>query len=133
MLYIGHFSFDEIDVDGRQGHGYLSSIVDAENPDDAIAKFEIHLRALKMRLPAMVGVVSVYIEEMLQFSQVPETPIATRLQFSEGTFPVSVSHSLPDAVDERVAVFGYSPDVEKQEALVKEKCLESEPFITFVS
>ena len=37
MLYIGHFSFDEIDVDGSQGHGYLSSIVAAENPDEAIA------------------------------------------------------------------------------------------------
>jgi hypothetical protein len=133
MLYIGHFSFDEIDVDGSQGHGYLSSIVTAKNPDEVIDKFEHHLRELKRRLPAMAGVVSVYIEEILQFSQVPETPVATRLQFSEGAFPVSVSYSLPDMVDERVSVFGYSPDVENQEALKEEKCLESEPFITFDS
>lgn len=133
MLFVGHFSFDEIDVDGSQRHGYLSSIVTAADPDDAVSKYETYLRSLKQRLPAMVGVVNIYIEEILQISELPETPVVTRLQFSEGPFPDSISHSLPNANanDRQVHVFGFAPDVEKQEAQAEEKYLESEPFITF--
>jgi len=35
MLFIGHFSFDEIDADSQPKHGYFSSIVDAKSPDVA--------------------------------------------------------------------------------------------------
>jgi hypothetical protein len=50
---------------------------------------------------------------------------------STGPFPDSVSHSLPNVNDHQVDVFGFAADVEKQEAHDEDKCLESEPFITF--
>jgi hypothetical protein len=37
MFYIGHFSFDEIDADGNQRHGYFSAIVESQTPDAAVA------------------------------------------------------------------------------------------------
>ena len=131
MLFIGHFSLDEIDADGNQRHGYFSSIVDAATPDDAVEKFEAHIKMLKRTIPAMIDVVHVYIEEILRFARLPHKPIITRLQFSDGAFPESISHSLPGVFGKEVEAFGYSPDVENQEMLNDGDYIESEPFISF--
>ncbi len=131
MLFIGHFSFDEIGSDDRQKHGYFSSIVDAKNPDEAVAQFEAHIREMKHRFPEMSDIVKVYIEEILKFTKLPEKPIITRLQFSEGAFPNSISHSLPGVFGEKIEVFGYAPDVENQEILNDGGHIEAKPFISF--
>lgn len=131
MLFIGHFSFDELDTDGNQRHGYFSSIVDASTPDDAVARFDAHVKAMKHSLPAMVNVVHVYIEEILRFARLPHNPIITRLQFSDGAFPESISHSLPGVFGKDVEAFGYAPDVENQEMLNDGRAIEAVPFISF--
>lgn len=131
MLFIGHFSFDEIDADGKPKHGYFSSIVDADNPDAAVAKFETHIKKMKGSLREMVNVVNVYIEEILRIANIPETPMITRLQSSEGEFPPSVSHSLPGVDGNDADAFGFAPDVENQETANDRGFIESKPFITF--
>jgi hypothetical protein len=130
MLFIGHFSFDEIDAEGAARHGYFSSIVDAEGPEAAVAKFEDHIRKMRGSLGEMANVVNVYIEEILRIAKVPETPLIMRIQSSQGEFPPSVSHALPGVESEDVDVFGFTPDVENQEA-PGGGFVESEPFITF--
>ena len=131
MLFIGHFSFDEIDADDQPKHGYFSSIVDAENPDDAVAKFEVHIKMMKETAREMVSVVNVYIEEILRIAKIPEMPIITRLQSSAGEFPASVSHSLPGVFGKNVDAFGFAPDVKNHEVLNDGGFIEAEPFITF--
>ena len=131
MLFIGHFSFDEIDTDDQPKHGYFSSIVDAENPDDAVAKFEVHIKKMKETALEMVSVVNVYIEEILRIAKIPEMPIITRLQSSVGEFPASVSHSLPGVFGKNVDTFGFTPDVKNHEVLNDGGFIEAEPFITF--
>ena len=131
MLFIGHFSLDEIDADDNQRHGYFSSIVDAQTPDEAVEKFEAHIKETKRNHPSMVNVVNIYIEEILRFARLPQKPIITRLQFSNGAFPESISHSLPGVFGKEVEAFGYSPDVENHEMLNDEGYIESEPFISF--
>lgn len=131
MFFIGHFSFDEIDADGKPRHGYFSSIVDAENPDAAVAKFEGHIQEMKKTAEQMANVTNVYIEEILRISIIPEKPIITRLQSSEGQFPASVSHSLPGVFDKDVEAFGFAPDVEDHEMLNDGSFIEAKPFITF--
>jgi len=131
MLFIGHFSFDEIDSEDSQRHGYFSCIVDAENPDDAVSQFEGHIRKMKTEVGQMGNVVNVYIEEILRFKEIPTAPIMTRLQFSDGAFPASVSHSLPGVFGEDVDSFGFAPDVERQEMPNDGGYIESKPFIAF--
>lgn len=131
MLFIGHFSFDEVDDAQGQRHGYFSSLVDADSPDDAVAKFESYIRQMKTDRREMIGVVNIYIEEILKIETIPSTPIVTRLQSSAGAFPASISHSLPDAENQCVDVFGYAPDVDKQERPGEGRYVEAEPFITF--
>ena len=53
MLYLGHFSFDEIDAGGKPKQGYLSCIVDADSADDATAKFEP--QSTNYTLPGVIG------------------------------------------------------------------------------
>lgn len=131
MLFIGHFSFDEIGADGQPKHGYFSSIVDAETPDDAVDKFEVHIKEMKDTDRQMVGVVNVYIEEILRIATIPKTPIITRLQSSAGEFPASISHSLPGVFGEDVEAFGFAPDVDDHEMLNDGGFIEAKPFITF--
>jgi len=131
MLFIGHFSFDEIDADSQSKHGYFSSIVDAQSPDDAVAKFEAHIKRMKATAEQMVNVVNVYIEEILKVAKIPDTPIITRLQSSKGEFPASTSHCLPGAFGQDVEAFGFAPDVEDHEMLNDGGFIEAKPFITF--
>lgn len=131
MLFIGHFSFDEIDADSQSKHGYFSSIVDAQSPDDAVAKFEAHIKQMKSTAKQMVSVVNVYIEEILRIAKIPNTPIITRLQSSEGEFPASTSHCLPGVFGGDVEAFGFAPDVEDHEMLNDGSFIEAKPFITF--
>jgi len=131
MLFIGHFSLDEIDAEGKQKHGYLTSIVDADNPDNAVAKFESHIKIMKTNTREMVNVINVYIEEILRIPKIPATPIITRLQFSDGEFPASISHSLPGIDGDDVEVFGFAPDVETHEMNDDGHFIESKPFIIF--
>jgi hypothetical protein len=131
MLFIGHFSFDEIRPDGNPGHGYFSSIVDARTPDEAVAKFEAHIKQMKTNTREMFAMVNVYIEEILRVPDVPDTPIITRLQSSDGEFPPSTSHSLPGVFGETIDAFGFAPDVENHEALNDGSFIEAQPFISF--
>lgn len=131
MLYIGHFSFDEITADGGQKHGYFSSVVDAESPSDAVAIFEAHIKDMKSSQSEMAGVVNVYIEEILKIEKIPDTPLMTRFQSSEGEFPPSTSYVLPGVEGRQVEAFGYSPDVDKHAASENGEFVESRPFMTF--
>ena len=131
MLFIGHFSFDDINKEGAAGHGYFSCIVNAETPESAVTGFERHIRQMKESLEEMQHVVNVYIEDIVRIASIPETPMITRIQSSRGEFPPSVSHALPEGENEYVDVFGYTPDVDKQEAPGDERFVEAEPFITF--
>jgi hypothetical protein len=131
MLFIGHFSFDELEASGLPKHGYFSSIVDAKDPDDAVAKFENHIKEMKKNAKEMTHVEKVYIEEILQIQNIPDQPIITRLQSSNGDFPKSVSHSLPGVYGEDVQAFGYAPEVEDHEMLNDGDFIEAKPFIVF--
>ena len=86
---------------------------------------------MKKTAKEMAQVEKVYIEEILQIPNVPDQPIITRLQSSNGDFPESVSHSLPGVYGEDVQAFGYAPEVEDHEMLNDGGFIEAKPFIVF--
>lgn len=133
MLFIGHFSFDEIGQGGQPKHGYFSCVVDADSPEAASAKFEDHIKKSKETVEAMAGLRAVYIEDIVRIAKIPETPIMTRLQSADGPFPASISHSLPGVFGNDVEAFGYAPDVADHETLTDGSFIEAKPFITFES
>jgi hypothetical protein len=92
MFCIGDFSLDEIGGDGNQRYGYSIAIVESLTTDDAVAKFESHIKQIRERVPEMANVANIlYIEDVLKFTQLPRTPVINRLQSSAGEFPASIS------------------------------------------
>jgi hypothetical protein len=131
MLYIGHFSFDELDYRNNTRHGYLSCVVDAEDADDAAEKFKTHLTKMKQKNVAFSTIVKVYIEDIIAIEDVPSEPIITRLQSSRGEFPKSISYSLPETEADGIEAYGLAANVERHEDDPSTDYVESKPFITY--
>ena len=131
MLHIGHFSFDEFDAQNNQRHGYFTCIIDAEDPDTAVAKFGEHILQMKKKAAAFKNVAAVYIEDIIRVGDVPADPIVTHSQSSEGPFPRSVSHSLPGAVKDGIEAYGMPSDVDRHEQGSSKTYKVTDPFIQF--
>jgi hypothetical protein len=131
MLHIGHFSFDEIDATNQQRHGYFTCIIDAADPETAVAKFGEHILRMKKKAAAFKNMAAVYIEDIIRVAQVPQEPIITHSQSSEGAFPKSISHSLPGVVKDGIEAFGTPADVDRHEKGSGKNYQVSDPFIRF--
>ena len=133
MLHLGHFSFDELDYEKNNRHGYFTCVVDANNEEIAVKKFKRHLMEIKKDNMFFSTIVNVYIEDIIQIQVVPEKAIITRLQSSEGEFPKSVSYSLPSRDVDGIEAFGLAINVQKHKNEGSGEYKESEPFIKFDS
>lgn len=131
MLYISHFSFDELDYRHNTRHGYFSCVVDAKDEDEAVEKFKTHLIKMKQKNMAFSRIVKVYIEDIIAIEAVPNEPIITRLQSSRGEFPKSISYSLPAAEADGIEAYGLAANVEQHENEPESDYVESQPFIVF--
>lgn len=131
MLHIGHFSFDERDDRDNPRHGYFTCIIDAADPEEATAKFGDYILKMKKKEEIFRGVAAVYLEDIVKVASVPDEPVISWLQSSEGQFPKSVSHSLPAVVKDGIEAFGMPSNVDKHEAEAGEEYKEQEPFIRF--
>jgi hypothetical protein len=131
MLHIGHFSFDEIDAQNKQRHGYFTCIIDAEDPETAVAKFGEHILQMKKKAAPFKDMAAVYIEDIIRVALVPMDPIVTHSQSSEGAFPRSISHSLPGVVKDGIEAFGMPGDVDRHEKGSGDTYAVSDPFIRF--
>jgi len=131
VLHIGHFSFDEQNDDLDNRHGYFTCVVDVNNPEDAISKFAGYILEMKSSESCFANMKYVYIEDIIKIATVPEEPITTWLQSSEGRFPRSTSYSLPSAVKNGIDAYGMLSNVAKHEKDESGQYLYSNPFIEF--
>ncbi len=131
MLHIGHFSFDEQDRRGNPRHGYFTCIIDAPDPEAATAKFGEHILEMKKKEEVFADLAAVYLEDIIKVEAVPNEPVVTWLQSSEGEFPRSVSHSLPAVIKNGIEAYGLPTNVDKHEAGKGRGYMVSEPFIRF--
>ena len=131
MLYIGHFSFDEIGERQEKRHGYFTCVVNSNGVDQAVSAFKSLIEAMKAKNSLFTGMSEVYIEDIFEFQNMPETAVMIRMQSSDGEFPESLSRSLPFDDHAGISAYGWSPDVRKIRAAEKEEVLEMEPFLSF--
>jgi hypothetical protein len=131
MIYIGYFSFDELGPEKEVRHGYFSCVVEADNADAATNEFKELISRKKMD-DIFSNIVAVYMEDIIEIQNIPQKAIVTRIQSSAGEFPKSVSRSLPHSVPAGINVYGWTPDIEKNESdQSTEEYKTSEPFIRF--
>lgn len=131
MLYIGHFSFDELEKDQKQRHGYFTCVVNSTDVEQAVEEFKSLIEEMKAEDGHFGGIAEVYIEDIFEIQRVPEKAVMIRMQSSDGDFPVSVSRSLPFAENPGITAYGWAPDVRKIRAAEKDEVLEMEPFLSF--
>jgi len=132
MLYIGHFTFDEIGTGQEIRHGYFSTVVDADNIQRAVAEFKELILSIKRMEDTFQRIAAVYLEDIVEFQQLPEKAIVSRIQSSAGEFPESITHSLPGVANPGINVYGLEADVRTTEnELDTDEFKESKPFIKF--
>ncbi|UCD82491.1 MAG: hypothetical protein JSW26_14015 [Desulfobacterales bacterium] len=134
MIYIGHFSFDEVGSEQEIRHGYFTSVVDTDNIERATKEFKELIHSMRKMEDTFKRIVAVYLEDIIEFHHVPKKAIVTRLQSSAGEFPESITHSLVGVVSPGINVYGFEPDVRADENDEnKDKYRESRAFIKFRS
>jgi hypothetical protein len=132
MIYIGHFSFDELGAEKEIRHGYFSCVVETDSADAAANEFKELILSLKKMNDVFSNMVTVYLEDIIELRNVPQRAIVTRIQSSAGKFPKSISRSLPHVVAPGINVYGWAPDVEADETdRNSDKYTTSKPFIEF--
>ena len=115
MLYIGHFSFDEIGPEQEVRHGYFTTVVDTDNIERATAEFKEVIYSMKKTQDSFRRMVAVYLEDIIEFHHIPGKAIVTQIHTSAGEFPESITHSLPGIVAPGINIYGLEPDVRANE------------------
>lgn len=132
MLYIGHFSFDEIGSAREIRHGYFTSAVDADDVDRAVNEFKEVIYSMRKTHETFRRIITVYMEDIVEFHHVPGNAVITRIQSSAGQFPESITHNLPGVVAPGIKIYGYEPDVRTNEGMKNtDEYKESKVFIKF--
>jgi hypothetical protein len=132
MFYIGHFSFDEIGTEHENRHGYITTVVNTESIERAASEFKELIRSMNKIEGTFQGIAAVYLEDIIEFKQVPEKAIVSRIQSSSGEFPESITHSLPGIANPGIHVYGLEADVRATDnELDTDQYKESKPFIRF--
>ena len=131
MLYIGHFSFDEVNITGLARHGYFTMVSRGASAEAVTDAFKAAIKEKKANDPIFERILAVYIEDIIEIPDVPEAPMMTRLQSSAGQFPESISHSLPGVEEEAAKAYGFSIDIMQVKIKPTHDYKEMTPFIRF--
>ena len=132
MIYLGHFSFDELSPDNDVRHGYFSCVVESTDAEAAVNEFKELIFSMKKMDDDFNNIHKVYIEDIIEMRNVPRKAIVTRIQSSAGKFPKSITKSLPHVAAPGINVYGWAPDVEENETDRKpDEYKTTKPFIEF--
>ena len=121
MLYLGHFSFDAKKEDSQQTYGYFTCVANANTAEEAVKKLRSSIHKMRQTEKLLNGTVDVYLDDLIELSNVGDEPIVTRYQVSEGEHPVYMDSSLPVGDVEACQAYRWSENKGEQ----------SEPFIRY--
>lgn len=132
MLYLGHFSFDEIGSEQEIRHGYFTCVVDSVNAENAANEFKELVISMKKTQDIFKRIVTVYMEDIVELRKIPKKALVARIQSSAGAFPESVGRSLPGVVTPGINLYGLAPGIKEDEKQRdQEGYKEAGPFIEF--
>jgi hypothetical protein len=132
MLYLGHFSFDEIGSEQEIRHGYFTCVVESQNAEGAVNEFKELVISMKETQAMFKRITAVYMDDMVEFRNIPKKAIVARIQSSTGEFPESVSRSLPGVVTPGINIYGLAPEIKEDEKKAdQEGYKEARPFVKF--
>lgn len=130
MLYLGHFSFaqERVETDSvTEHHGYFTTVVEADNVEAAMGKFEILLHALRSEGDLFDDVDEVFLDVCVECRVIPTEGFLAHFKKWSGGKTSSISTGVRGAAEEQVTAYSlsYGDDPDNGDGgLVK-------PFVTF--
>ena len=132
MLYIGHFSFDELGSENEVRHGYFTCLVDSDSADKAADAFKNVIVSLNKTEDMFRRISVVYIEDIIKLTHISKEALVTWIQSSAGQFPKSITRCLPGAVSSGISVYGLAEDIREDESSKsREEYKTTRPFVKF--
>ena len=130
MLYLGHFSFDEIVDEGRFGH--FTSLVEAKNPEAATRAFKKLIKDLKKK-KALFGEepLEIYFDMCIEIGAVPTTGLVTWYSSYHHDSLGSISTTLPHEDTGGCMAYDVYPDGEDPPEFPPTGPQTVKPFVTF--
>ena len=130
-----NFSFDEIEKNDNERHGYFTCIVDAGNPELALQKFRKRILVIKenIKAPLFKDIRCIFVEDIVEISDILEEAVVTRFQSSKGPFPKSKNCSLPTSDTVKIKAYQWTRESEVSEDILEhdEEYREAIPFLQF--
>ena len=120
MLYLAHFDFNE-NTGKDESHGYFTCVVEAENIDEALEKFETLLMEIRAKEDILADIDEVYLNVCVEIHSVPKAGFVANYTSYSGAQTASISTSIRGASEKQCVTYSYEPDEEG----------EVEPFLTF--
>jgi len=129
MLYLGHFSFlDNEDIDAEPGHGFFTTLVDADDVETALDRFKALILKLNEEQDLFDGVAEIVLDSCTEVvGTLPAEGILAHYQQWDGEPSETISTTLPD-VPETVAV-AYVDEADEEGK--DENGQPVEPFVVF--
>lgn len=124
MNYLAHFSFYRQDEDRG---GYFTMVVSAEEPDEAVERFEAEILRLKKESDVFEDVTEVYIDDFIEIEKMPAQAVLTRME-SEDPEGFTLSINLLTE-QEGFTVYGWCPEGKEDE--YEEDEHDVYPFLVF--
>lgn len=134
MIYLGFFSFDGEDSEGEECYGHFVCVAEATKPEDAIDKFEEHIRdERKSGQLFQKSKFEIYLRDVIEIHKKPTE--ATILSYHQilGESPPTLHCNLPSKNSESCRSYEWHhEDISDEEfERVTEGTYETEPFIKF--
>ncbi|MCG6892650.1 MAG: hypothetical protein LJE65_03505 [Desulfobacteraceae bacterium] len=124
MNYLAHFSFYRQEEDRG---GYFTMVVSAEEPDEAVERFEAEILRLKKESDVFEDVTEVYIDDFIEIEKMPAQAVLTRME-SEDPEGFTLSINLLTE-QEGFTVYGWCPEGKEDEYEEDEN--DVYPFLVF--
>lgn len=107
MYYLAHFLFESRNADS-DGFGYFTCIARADDSNSVMDQFEKKILALSENSELFEHVRVVYLEDIVEFHDLEEQAVLTRMEFFPGERPPSANITLPDQGGAETCAF-YRP------------------------
>lgn len=111
MLYVGHFSFHPSESATREiERGSFTCLVEANDPDTAIEKFQNLIESLDDSSDTLDSVGDIFLDNFIEVKNLPDEGILTRYEELSLDGMGSISTTLPDVPEEAAAAYGWGPE-----------------------
>lgn len=130
MLYLGHFSFVRDRKGGASGedyHGYFTTVVEADDVESALDKFESLLHTLRREGDLFNDVNEVFLDTCVECRAIPPEGFLAHFKQWIGAEFGSIATAIRGATEEQAAAYDLGPDAEPDD----QDGVHVEPFVTF--